>query len=444
MSWLLGLLPQASRAAAFVYYRVRYAGDPVPRRGPVLLVANHPNSLLDPMLVVAAAGRPVRFLAKAPLFADPKTSWLVKSAGAIPVYRKVDDPALVDRNEDAFRAVYAALADGAAVGIFPEGLSHSEPSLAPLKTGAARMALGGARQAGAPFAVVPVGLLLTRKDVFRSEALVLTGPPVPWDDLASRGPDDAAAVRELTERVAGGLKRVTVNLETWQDRPLVESVVAIWEAEAGVADDPAARVSRMEAATEILAAARRHEDADAEALATAVEKHRRRLSRLRLDPRDVRADVGFSGALGWTVRRVHLALPLAALLGAAGFVAFYPPYRVTGWLVGRVKLKEDERSTWKLLLGIVVYGLWLLASGIAAWAWWGWFAAALVLVLLPALGLIGLAIRERWHGAWGDARRFFLLRSRRALVASLLAEQRHLAERLQALYERYRAAPELR
>ena len=48
--------------------------------------------------VVAAARRPVRFLAKAPLFRDPKTAWLVKSAGAIPVYRRTDDPAEVGKN----------------------------------------------------------------------------------------------------------------------------------------------------------------------------------------------------------------------------------------------------------------------------------------------------------------------------------------------------------
>ena len=83
--WLLPLFPRIARGAAFTYYRIRYGGEAVPRAGPVLLVANHPNSLLDPVLVVAAARRPVRFLAKAPLFVDPKVGWLVKAAGAIPV-----------------------------------------------------------------------------------------------------------------------------------------------------------------------------------------------------------------------------------------------------------------------------------------------------------------------------------------------------------------------
>src|SRR3989304_4286511 len=77
----------------------------------------------------SAPRRPVRFLAKAPLFGDLKTGWMMRAVGAIPVYRRVDDPTLMDRNTDMFRAVYVSLARGAAVGIFPEGESHSEPSM---------------------------------------------------------------------------------------------------------------------------------------------------------------------------------------------------------------------------------------------------------------------------------------------------------------------------
>ncbi len=75
--WLLPALSQVSRLAARTFYRLEVAGERVPGAGPALLVANRPNSLLDPALVSAAAGRPVRFLAKAPLFADARVGWLV-------------------------------------------------------------------------------------------------------------------------------------------------------------------------------------------------------------------------------------------------------------------------------------------------------------------------------------------------------------------------------
>jgi glycerol-3-phosphate O-acyltransferase / dihydroxyacetone phosphate acyltransferase len=433
--WLLPLFPRVARIAAAIYYRVRYAGEPVPHAGPALLVANHPNSLLDPMLVVAAARRPVRFLAKAPLFSDRGVGWLVRGAGAIPVYRKVDDPSQMARNEDTFRAVHQALAEGAAVGIFPEGISHSEPSLAPLRTGAARIALGAYPLTGAAFPIVPVGLVLRQKDVFRSEVLVFPGRPVAWEDLAVRGVDDTEAVRELTDRIAESLRQVTLNLERWEDRPLVEFAQRIWELEFEAGRDPAERLQRLDVTTRILAEVRRSEQADALALAGEIESHRRRLARLGLRPADLAADVGLSRGLLWAVRRLHLAIPVALALALAGAAIFWLPYRLTGFLAARAHVPEDVRSSFKLLVGALFYLVWTIVLVTVAWLVGGAWTGLAVLILVPSVGLSAQYIRERWHAAWNDMRRFVLLRSRRELVRSLRARQRELAIRVNALYK---------
>ena len=112
------------------------------------------------------------------------------------------------------------------------------------------------------------------------------------------------------------------------------------------------------------------------------------------------------------------------------------PYRFTGAVVGRLRLEEDLRSTYKLLVGIVSYLVWLIVLAALAGGLWGGAAAVASLLLVPAAGVAGLLVRERWHDAWGDARRFFLLRSRRELVAGLRRRQRDLAVRIQTLYER--------
>ncbi len=437
--WLLPLFPWIARLAAFVYYRIRYRGEPVPRRGPVLLVANHPNSLLDPMLVQAAARRPVRFLAKAPLFADRKIAWLIRATGAIPVYRRADDPLQVDRNEEMFRAVHLALADGAAVGIFPEGLSHTEPSLTPLRTGAARIALGAQPLLHRSFPVVPVGLVFRQKDVFRSEALVSVGPPVPWDDIATSGAQDEGAVRALTERLAAALHRLTVNLEQWQDEPLVDCAMRIWEAERGALPDPADRVARLGVTTRILAAVRQSEDAAGIVLTRDVEAHRRRLRRLGLRPADLTADVGLARGATWTVARVPLAMPLAVGAAIGGLILFWVPYRLTGTIVERLRRPADQRSTYKLLVGIAVYATWVAVLATLGAIAFGLGTGLGLLVGVPVFGMAGLVIRERWRGAGGDVRRFLLLRSRRELVATLRAGQRDLGARLDALYQDFAA-----
>jgi glycerol-3-phosphate O-acyltransferase/dihydroxyacetone phosphate acyltransferase len=433
--WLVPAFSLVANAASRIYYRLTIAGERVPAAGPVLLVANHANSLIDPLLVCAAARRPVRFLAKAPLFTDPKTGWMVRAVGAIPVYRRVDDPALMDRNTDTFCAAYEVLGGGAALGIFPEGESHSAPAMVSLKTGAARIVLGAEERHGVHAPIVPIGLVFREKEVFRSPALIVVGQAVEWDDLAGRGTGDADAVRALTERIGRGLKRVTLNLERWEDRPLVEAAVAIWEAEWGTDGDRAAHVQRLDVTTGILAALRHEPEARWDALVRDVRDHRLRLARLRLSPGWLGARTDFATGLRWAVRRYLLVMPLALTLAAAGFVLFFPPYWLTGRVVARVRLDPDERSTWKLLLGGACYGLWVLAlAGVAALVR-GAVAGLATLALAPTIGMIGLVIRERWRGAWSEARRFFLLRSRRDLVSALRIRQHALAERLRALYQ---------
>ncbi len=431
--WLLPVFAVLARLAARIYYRVRFAGAPVPPKGPVLLVANHPNSLLDPTLVVASAGRPVRFLAKAPLFSDRKIGWLVRAAGAIPVYRRSDDPTLMSHNEDAFRAVFGALGSGAAVGIFPEGVTHSEPAMEPLRTGAARIALGAAEETGRAFPIIPVGLSFREKDTFRSDAFVVRGAPLQWDDLATRGPEDAIAVRELTSRIDDALRAVTVNLNSWEDRPLVECAVRIWEAERGTPSREAERLARMEFTTSVLAGVRARGDEGGLELADDVRRHDRRLARLGLRPSDLAADVRTGRGARWAARRLHLLMPLGIVLAVVGAALFWIPYQLTGIIVNRLRAEQVVRSTWKLLYGIVLYAIWLLTLVIVAGTTFGWPGALLTLVLVPVVAITGLQVREHWRSAWSDARRFFLLRSRRSMIEKLRDQQRDLAFRLEQL-----------
>jgi glycerol-3-phosphate O-acyltransferase / dihydroxyacetone phosphate acyltransferase len=202
--WLLPVLDRVCSVAARSYYRLYIEGERVPGEGPVLLVANHPNSLFDPALVAAAAGRPVRFLAKEPLLHHPGIGWLIRASGAIPIYRMQDDPSSVHRNDESFRAAHEALAGGAAIGMFPEGISHHLPTLAPMKTGAARIALGAVSRIGHSFPIVPIGLTFRGKEHFRSDALVLVGSAIEWEDLVD-GARSPGTVRELTRRIAAAL-----------------------------------------------------------------------------------------------------------------------------------------------------------------------------------------------------------------------------------------------
>src|SRR5437773_12194211 len=143
------------------FRRIEISGvERVPAQGPVIFVLNHPNGLIDPAFLLCLAPRRVSFLAKAPLFSMPVIGAIARAFEAIPVHRRQDAGSDLAKNAQTFEAARAVLVRGGTIAIFPEGTSHSDPKLRPLKTGTARIALGAA--AALPPAlileIVPAGL----------------------------------------------------------------------------------------------------------------------------------------------------------------------------------------------------------------------------------------------------------------------------------------------
>ena len=437
--WLLPAISAVSDFACRVFYRFHVEGPRPPLNEPLILVANHQNSLFDPALVAAAAGRPVRFLAKSTLFTDPRVGWLVRASGAIPVYRTHEVDGAASKNVQMFASVFEHLGTDAAIGVFPEGASHSEPSLIPLKTGAARMALGFYERTRETVSLVPVGLLLRDKGVFRSSALALRGSPIEWSDLAGRSADDRDAVRELTERLELALKDVTVNLEHWEDQPLVETVEAVWTASQDATADRVERIRRSQAVAAALSSLRRAGGSEWKDLADRVARHRNRLDRLGLRPMDLSVRTDLSTSIRWAARRIHMMLPLALVNAAAGYLLFLPPYLLTDTVIRIIDPEEDRRSTYKALAGAPLYLVWILFLWVFSWWRWGPWTGLLVLVLAPIVGGSGLLIRERLRGSWSDLQQFLRLKSRGRLIDQLRAAQEDLAFRLGEMYAEVRS-----
>ncbi len=156
-TWSLG---PAYRFAAFVlkppmtvltrrdWHGQHHLREHYPPSDGIVVVANH-LSWFDPIALAHVMwnnGRAPRFMAKEALFHAPGIGLIVSNAGQIPVYRETAVAA------DSVRAAVAAVQDGEAVVVYPEGTITRDPDLWPMsgRTGAARIAL----QAGAP--VIPI------------------------------------------------------------------------------------------------------------------------------------------------------------------------------------------------------------------------------------------------------------------------------------------------
>lgn len=167
---------------ALVYFLRAQGVEHVPAQGPVILCANH-ESLTDPVAIMCAQNRRVRFMAKKELFDIPLLGPLLRALGAFPVERKGGDLAAV-------RSALSILKEGNAFGIFPQG-SRSWKGGGDFQSGVALIAL----RAKVP--VVPV-YVHGRARIFRRLRLTF-GPPVDLSDFT--GKMDSQSLKEATERI---------------------------------------------------------------------------------------------------------------------------------------------------------------------------------------------------------------------------------------------------
>ncbi|HVF46463.1 MAG TPA: lysophospholipid acyltransferase family protein [Pyrinomonadaceae bacterium] len=209
-----------SIALRLFFRRIEVVGvERVPWTGPLLFVLNHPNGLVDPALVFVSMPRRVSFLAKSTLFDNPIGAFVLRTFEILPVYRRIDPEARSESNAVTFDNCFELLRRGRCIAIFPEGISHDQPHLQKMKTGAARIALGAVSDRSAPagsLKIVPVGLYYTSKTSFRSEALIRYGEifDVEPIKLDADGEPPRDAVAALTAKIERHLRDVTLNLET--------------------------------------------------------------------------------------------------------------------------------------------------------------------------------------------------------------------------------------
>jgi glycerol-3-phosphate O-acyltransferase/dihydroxyacetone phosphate acyltransferase len=198
----------------------------IPVDGAVIFCGNHPNSLMDPVLITTTCGRRARFAAKDTLFHSAFLRPFLWLLGSVPIKRRMDHASegTVD-NSSAFDALFDVLEHGDAFGIFPEGISHTESEIQPLKTGAARIALGAAEK-GVPVRIVPSGLNFRRRDRMRGRVLVQYGRPIEIDAswVARHKSDPKQAARDLTTLIDLALRAQTINAKDFDVLRVMDGV----------------------------------------------------------------------------------------------------------------------------------------------------------------------------------------------------------------------------
>ncbi len=199
--------------------------------GPCIILANHPNTLMDAWVIGHICKQPIHYMAKATLFNSPFKQKVLRSLNMIPINRRGEGTVSGVANQDSFEACYRVLEEGKTLVIFPEGTSHLERHLRELKTGAARIAMEveNRNNGNLNLQIIPLGLNYLQADRFRSDILVNVGNPMEVDQyLEDYRKSAGTAAKKLTEQIRIRLEQLLVNSEVKEEERLTEELHAIF------------------------------------------------------------------------------------------------------------------------------------------------------------------------------------------------------------------------
>ncbi len=386
-----GVLVSAFRRLMRLYFRdIERVGEPPgpDTRGRVI-VSNHTNALIDPILVLTDAACEISPVAKSTLWNVPGLKWLLDRAGAVPIVRRKDNANKdVSQNAEMFDKIASHLSGGGNILIFPEGTSHSEPHLAPLRTGAARMLLAAEQVRGIPPTFQAAALEFDARSDFRSRCLVLWGPVRQFADVP--GTTEEERIKAATELMNADLSELLVEGDTHEERLRVARVAELLANDGG--DRSLGKWSGIGRQVELANRTLKTVDPKLVArVAEHVDAYYAELERLGLDD----ARIARGGVEEHHEPEPRWKRALLAPLAASGVALYALPYFIPRMVAK--KYDPDAVSTIKIGAALLVYPLWmggLVAGSLVLLPPPLSFAAAAVAIASPFAALRWL---DRWY-----------------------------------------------
>jgi len=392
--------------------------------------------------------RKVHYLATAALFRNPLVARFLAACGAIPIYRKQDDPDRMDRNTDAFAACYRALERGDLIGIYPEGTTHAERRVQRIKTGAARIALEyQAAGRGAPLSLIPVGLTFDARKAFRGHVRVSFGEPIALTAYAAVYRDEPAkAVEALTTAIQWGMEAEILHVARPERQHLIRAVEELYrgdlirelQEERGLG---ARQIDPLRLSRAIADAAAHFEERDpqrVEQLWAAVQRYHALLAAYQVRDQAVRSRAQRPAA------RTRLRRSWEASLGlpffAYGLLVNGLPYLLPRWLARRTARKETDYATTRLLASVVAFPLFWTLETWLVWRLLGLPWALGFALSLPVSGLIAYRYLGGMSRLQSQLRFGLLALTHRQSAGRLLAERQALVAQLERAKDDYLAA----
>lgn len=403
-----------------------------PENQPLIIIANHPNTLIDAWVIGMLCKQPIYFMAKATFFDSKFKKKLLSALNMIPINRKSEAKTKGVSNQDSLNACYQILGEGKTLVVFPEGTSYKERVLRELKTGTARIALETEKlhEGKLNLQVVAVGINYSQSEKFRSNILIDIDKPQDikeYYELYLK--DKKEAVVQLTNDFRQRLERVLVTTETKEEEQLIEDVYNILNTKYIPSDDKGVQREVKE-----LKEIKNHLDEKKLLQPWRIEEIRQKVKAIdwKLEKMKIRADfldrkfrsLLFFRQLLTSILFVVFALPFAFF----GLVHNYGQYVFTDWLVPKISKDIEYYAPLAILIGFVIYPLTYFAFLCLAYYYFDfhWLGLLIYFVSMPLTGIFAYwffkylkHISYKWRYMW-------LMIDQKEIIKEIQAERQAL------------------
>jgi 1-acyl-sn-glycerol-3-phosphate acyltransferase len=410
--------------------------DNFPQNGPFIIVANHPSTLLDPLLIAAVTRKKVHFLAKGSLFKNKWIAYLLGRLNMIPVYRAQDDSSMMGKNKETFDKCYEHLERKGVILLFPEGISITEKKLKPIKTGAARIALGA--EARNKFTlnsqIALVGINYENPHQFRKNVVVNIGTSIPVKDFESAYFNNShQAVQELTSAIKSQLQELIIDIDNKEHEQLTDALFDIYRhvpdhehltsTEINLSD-----FQLQKSIAEGVQFFAVHQNERYQNMVNRVWAYQSMLKELNISTLHI-ADKSLGKRNGW-LQLIGIVVLFPVFL--YGFMINYLQFRLAAWIAAKISHELEYQGPVSMVSGMFLYLITYVMGGLLAYK----FSNSVIVTLLftvsmPITGMLAywygqtfLVLRNKW-------RLLLLFLTKRSLVSKLILEREEIIREME-------------
>src|SRR5690554_3885571 len=403
---------------------------------PMIIIANHPNTLMDAWVIGMVCNQPIYYMAKATLFDSRFKLKLLTSLNMIPINRKGEGIIKGVDNMDSLSACYKVLSEGKTLVIFPEGTSYKERVLRELKTGTARIALESERlnNGKLDLQVVAVGINYSQPERFRSNIYIdIDEPQTVMDHYGLYLADKKAAVHSLTDQFRSRLEKVLVTTETKEEEELLDDIYKVLNTKYVPSQDKGVQRQVNE-----LKDIKNKLDELKLIQPWRVEEIRQKIKAInwKLEKMNIRADFldrKFRSTLFFRQFLTSLIFILIALpLAVFGVLRNIFQYLFTDWLVPKLSSDIEYYAPLAIMVGILLYPLSYAGFLIAGHHLFdlSWLGMTIYLMLMPLTGVFAYWFFKYLKHISYKWRYMLLMVSRKDTLQELQSEKKRLKELL--------------